>query len=422
MPRYTFTTTSAFAEVPSSSASSRRGGDDAVQLYRGHRLFTQPSADELLEAARQGGAYLARATDEDGKFIYQYQPITDTVPDTYNLVRHAGTAYAMLEIYEVTHESALLSAAQRAISYLLKFVRPCPDHAEETACVVEPDERALLGDARRRTEDGVIKLGGNALTALTLAKYTEVTHDDRYRSILQRLGARMLRTQQPNGAFYPQRQTYPAGTITPFRSRYYPGEAMLAMMRVYRLDADDRWLDAVERAAHYLIRVCGQGEPPHDHWLLYALNELYRARPDPTYLAHALRVAGAIRRSQHRDPAYPDWFGGYGEPPRSGFAAIRSEGLWAAYCLARDFGDPQEAQEILRALQLGVAFQLQTQFRPDSALYFRRPQRVLGGFHRSLTNFDIRIDDVQHNISGLLGLYRVLRASERSNQLSDEQD
>ena len=66
----------------------------------------------------------------------------------------------------------------------------------------------------------------------------------------------------------------------------------------------------------------------------------------------------------------------------------------------------------MAAIRLGVAFQLQTQFRPESVLYVSDPQRALGGFRRSLTNYEIRIDYVQHNISSLLGLYRILHDTE----------
>ncbi len=43
-------------------------------------------------------------------------------------------------------------------------------------------------------------------------------------------------------------------------------------------------------------------------------------------------------------------------------------------------------------------------------MHFDAPQRALGAFHRSLTNDEIRIDYVQHNISALLGLWRILEA------------
>ena len=120
-----------------------------------------------------------------------------------------------------------------------------------------------------------------------------------------------------------------------------------------------------------------------------------------------MRIAKAIMQSQNRDPLYPDWFGSYYRPPRSTPTATRSEGLYAAYQLARDFGDPNEAEQILESLGHGIRFQLQTQFRPESVLYLKKPQRALGGFHNSLTNYEIRDDYVQHNLSSILGLYRI---------------
>ena len=146
----------------------------------------------------------------------------------------------------------------------------------------------------------------------------------------------------------------------------------------------------------------------HDHWLLYALNELHRFRPDPMYLEHALRIVEAIQAGQNRNPAFPDWAGSFYDPPRSTPAATRAEGLAAAYQLARDFVSPARAEAILETLESTVAFQLHTQFQPESVMYFDAPQRALGAFHRALNHHEIRIDYVQHNISALLGLRRIL--------------
>ncbi|MDH5607561.1 MAG: hypothetical protein OEY93_11830, partial [Anaerolineae bacterium] len=65
------------------------------------------------------------------------------------------------------------------------------------------------------------------------------------------------------------------------------------------------------------------------------------------------------------------------------------------------------AHDYLEALRLGARFQQCTQFWPENSLYVDDPQRGLGGFHRDLSNFEIRIDYVQHNISSLLGLYKI---------------
>jgi hypothetical protein len=156
-------------------------------------------------------------------------------------------------------------------------------------------------------------------------------------------------------------------------------------------------------------------ELTHDHWLLYALNELYRHRPELLYLDQAMRIAGAISMAQNRQPAFPDYLGSYYNPPRSTPTATRSEGLLAAYRLARDFGLEREARSILETVRLNIGFQLATQVLPERALYLRDPERCLGGFTRSLTNFEIRIDYVQHNISALVALYRLLESERRGD-------
>ena len=120
-----------------------------------------------------------------------------------------------------------------------------------------------------------------------------------------------------------------------------------------------------------------------------------------------MKIAKAIVKSQNRSPVYSDWFGSYSQPPSSTPSATRSEGLYAAYQLARDFGHPVEAQQILITLQNAIGFQLQTQFRPESAMYLNNSKQILGGFHENLTEFEIRIDYVQHNISSIIGLYRI---------------
>ncbi|MCZ6879035.1 MAG: hypothetical protein O7G29_12920 [Acidobacteria bacterium] len=344
----------------------------------------------MLSAAVRGGQYLTREVDPEGKFTYSYLPKTDEVPEDYNILRHAGTLYSMLELYDVTKDAVLLQAAQQALEYLSESALPCELDGQGQVCIVEDEE---------------VKLGGNALAAVALAKYIEVSGDrSRLRDLIA-WGQMIQALQYQNGSFIRQ-FTYPEGENTGFVSEYYPGEALLALVRIYAQDPDQGWLDTAEKGAQYLINVrdagLSVGEVTHDHWLLYALNELYRHRPDPLYLNHAMRIAQTIVLAQNRDPEFQDWLGSYYRPPRSTPTATRSEGLCATYQLARDFETSLSAPDILESMELGIAFQLQTQFRPESVLYVRDPQRSLGGFHYSLTNFRIRIDYVQHNISSLL--------------------
>ena len=379
------------------TASFFTNGIETFPLYRGHRLFERLSRDELFSSAVSAGKYLKNAVDINGRFVYRYLPKTNKVASRYNILRHAGTVYSMLELYEHTGDMELLEAAQLAIEYLVSSAEPPKPGTEDLAVIVE---------------DNFVKLGGNALAVVALAKYTEVTKDKQYWSVLQRLASWITTAQEENGRFYIHKQAYPNGKISDFVSGYYPGEAILAMTRIHALDRSNHWLDVAERAAKYLITIRDKGVSdtnlPHDHWLLYGLNDLYRFRQNPLYLDHSRRIANAIVNAQNRNPRYRDWLGSYSRPPQSTRAAIRSEGLYAAYKLFRDFGDPEEAQAILNAITLGVRFQLQTQFRPETAMYVEDPQRCLGGFKKNLTDFTLQIDYTQHNLSSLLGLYTLL--------------
>jgi hypothetical protein len=222
----------------------------------------------------------------------------------------------------------------------------------------------------------------------------------------------MVSLQAESGEFTTHIMEYATGQDTGSVSEYYPGEAIYALANLYLLDGNEDWLRAAQAGARWLANDRIAGKAPdkvtHDHWLLLGLDVIQHISPDPVYFDASMAIADAIIQSQNVDPEFPDWFGGFYRPPSSTSNATRTEGLMAAYRVARGFGSPGQAERILHAAKNSVSFQLATQFHPESAMYLPNPQRALGGFHRDLTNFEIRNDYVQHNISGILALLRAL--------------
>jgi len=370
-------------------------------LYRGHRSFPNPSADDAMAGAILAGRYLTRAAGPRGRFVYIYRPRTDDAPRRYNILRHAGTIMAMMELHRAAPDPDLLAAAERAIGYLLRAVRPCP---------AGPDAAWVV-------ERGVVKLGGNALAILALVEHARATGKRTHLPIMRKLARWTVSVQQPNGRFAAHKVLVSSGRPAAFRSVYYPGEAILALLRLHRIDPDKKWVDAAERNARYLITVRDKKltdhELPPDHWLLYGLNELYRLRKKPLYLDHARRIALAICRKQIRTHEQRDLIGGYLPfPPRATPAATRTEGLGAAWMLLHEFGDPRDAAAVKQGVRLGVRFLLQIQFHKESAAHMPHPPRCLGGFPTSYNNPDIRIDGVQHSISALLAWRRIGRVDQ----------
>ncbi|MBN1333157.1 MAG: hypothetical protein JW971_05290 [Synergistales bacterium] len=367
-------------------------GEQVLPLYRGHRMISFPERGLLLESIAIGGRYLAGSVLPGGRFVYSYQADRDRNNRGYNILRHAGTIYAMLEVYEFTGDREILERAIQAFEHL---------EASFFKATIKGISVGMI------VEDGYLKLGGNALALLAMTKYTSLTGDDRFRDEMELLARWMYLTQGEKGDFLVHKQSWPQGKVSDFESSYYPGEAIFSLVRFHGIDGNPLWLDVAEKAARYLILERDKGKPlsrlPHDHWLLYGLNELYRFRKDDLYLQHGFRIADAITGSQNMSPQFPDWMGSYYRPPRSTPTATRSEGLVAAYRLARDHGFPDRAEAYLQAVEQGIAFQLMTQVFPESAFYFPDPHQAMGGFRESLTASEIRIDYVQHNLSSIIG-------------------
>ena len=367
------------------------------RLYRGHLLFSPERLDDnmLLDAATAAGHYLRQAVRPDGRFHYKYLPKQNTVPDDYNLLRHCGTVYAMLDLCETTGDPALMEAAVRALDWMV-------DHID-----IGPDGTAVLPD-----EQGDIKVGGQGLALVALAEHAERTGDLRHLGTMQALARHLASLQQPDGRFSPHKQEAASGQASDFVSGYYPGEAMLGLARLHALDGNSEWIDVAMANARYITQQRDRGRPskdlPHDHWLLYALHDLYRARPEPWLLEQTERygraIVGAQRNGAGDTP--PDWAGSFYTPPRSTPSATRAEGLLAAAALLRECGDPDVGAEFLLAAERATAFMLQLQFDPISAMYLDDPLRAQGGIRKSMTNYTVQIDYVQHGLSAMLALLR----------------
>jgi hypothetical protein len=376
------------------------GADRApARLYRGNPVSPDRSPASLLAAADQGGRYLVRHQQSDGKFNYSYEPKRDEVTKGYNLLRHAGTCYALVELYQATGDPEFRDAADRGLDYLLTHSRgpKTADREADFEAIVSPGDEA--------------KLGGAALAILAIVQDLKATGVDDRLDRARRL-ARFLLFQQDADGHFRSKYFYGAPDPKPFESIYYPGEAILALLRLYRVDPQDAWLAAARAGADWLIDVRDAGKPtsalPHDHWLLMGLDELQQLTGDHRYAAHAARIAEAIIAAQRTTSPHPDWIGSFYDPPRSTPTATRAEGLVAATRIARRTGGNDAPY--LEALDRMAAFQLRCQITHESGLYLPRPDLARGGFRRSLTNWEVRIDYVQHNVSALLGLRSLLLA------------
>lgn len=373
------------------------------ELYRGHQVFRDIGKQELWNTiSLTKNNYFKNVVNNKGKFLYNYHPHINQADNDYNILRHAGTTYSMLETYELMPDDELLNAAQKAISYLVKRSRFMTLNGKEVKVIVEKNNA---------------KVGGNALSIVALAKYTQLTGDKQHLPLMQDMASWLREIQGDNGNFTVHKQKYSTGKASDFVSHYYPGEAILSLVRLYQVDGNEEWLDVAERAADYLINIRDNDATidtiAHDHWLLYGLNDLYRERKKDMYLKHAFFICDAILKTQiNEGESRPELVGGYrpksGNEPQVTPVACRSEGLGAAYNLAIDHDYKDKAEKMKKAIHNGIQFQLQMQLRPESAMYYNNKSLCLGAMQAGLKGYGLRNDYTQHNISSFIGYYKIL--------------
>ncbi|MEM9227092.1 MAG: hypothetical protein AAGA45_03905, partial [Verrucomicrobiota bacterium] len=374
------------------------------RLHRGNRQTASLDTAVIEEAARGAADYLARAIGPNGRFVYDRRPWLGGSTSDYNILRHAGSTFSLYQAWQRFKDQRYLAAGDRAMDFLEQHIEPCPGQAS-LRCVVE---------------DGEIKLGGNGLALVAISERIQATGDRKSLPLARQLAGWILAAQQDNGSYRPHKWSYPEGTADPFISAYYPGEAMLGLLMLYRLDPDKRWLDSAADLAEYLRegrdKSVSDLELPHDHWLLYGLAELYAWRPRAADLAHGERIARVILAAQNVQPAVQgdpeDWRGSFYRPPRSTPTATRAEALLGAWSLAEQSGKSEYFADYLTGLCHAMAFTLQTRFTPEKALFPGDAAAFAGGFHRSLTDYGVRNDYVQHNLSVLLGLLAIMETQQ----------
>lgn len=372
-------------------------------LESGRRTIPQMSSKDVGRLILHASRYLAAQVKQDGNFVYGYHPCFDREIPAYNVLRHASTTYSMIEAFELTADPDLAHAIERSLARLTS-------HFIRTARLHDGTEAAFLVDVGAE-----IKLGGNAVVLLALAKYTGLTRNRRYLALMEKLAIGIIHMQDgKTGAFRHVLKFPDLSTKAEFRTVYYDGEATFALMRLYSLTRDPRWIGAVEKAFEHFIRQ--DYTQYHDHWLGYCANELTQFRPKEQYFRFSIEnVSAYLDFVANRITTFP---------------TLLELMMATRQALSRIDSDPDlghlldeidlEAFEI--ALEKRAHNLLNGYFFPEVAMFMRNPNRVVGSFYIRHQAFRVRIDDVEHYLSGLIAYRSYLAERDGFRDLVDRHE
>jgi mannose/cellobiose epimerase-like protein (N-acyl-D-glucosamine 2-epimerase family) len=360
------------------------------------------SSEKLLAAVRHGADYLTRIVGSSGRYVYMYHPVDDRGDGSYGWLRHCGTTYALFEAYEEFGTPSYLDTGERALRYLTTHL--AQDSASHGKYIIDTDDEEQQ------------KVGGAALALLAFSKHAAVTgktDDPEALETMRALARFIIKQQYADGHFRSNADVErEVGKKLKREPVYYPGEAVLALVRFYAIDAQPTYLDAARKAADWIVHVrdafVSEDNQEHDHWITYALNELYRVTRDDAYLKHAFKIARAIQLKQRPlSAATPLDLVGTFYDGQTTPASTRVEAYDADIVLSRFAGKPEAwlmapAQEAARSI-------LWQQYGPDNDYWLKNPAKADGGVRESPFVHDVRIDYVQHAMSAWLHLARILR-------------
>lgn len=364
----------------------------ARPLLRGQPVVPQSAITraKVAEMAALMTGWMVQAVRPDGATVYKYWPSSGQYSQANNMIRQfMGSACLAQAAQRAPQDLALQNACARNFAYNFR--------------AFYQDE----GDVGIIDEFGKVKLGAAAVAVMAILNRADPAPFAREASRLQQF---LLQMQRPDGSF----RTFLRPAVRDDCQNFYPGEALLALMRCHDHSGDATLLPHVTAGFHhYRDWHRQQRNPAFVPWHAMALCRYHAATGDSAAADFVFEICDWLLGMQQGSTAPADVQGEFFDPARPGFGpphasatGVYLEGLIEAFALADRLGDAPRRTAYRRAILAGLRALRQMQFRHASDMWYiaRRPA-VLGGLRSSGFDNTLRIDNVQH---GLMAIHRIL--------------
>jgi AMMECR1 domain-containing protein len=356
-------------------------------LYRYNQLVNESDIDNemIKERITMAGDWFKKSVDlETGLLEYEYFPTQGSYSNGINHVRQMASNWATTEIQLFLGQQTMGDVVFKTLQHYSNNLVKAQTEDGNPYLFVKIDSDA--------------KLAYSAFMMLTLINFPDYAERD---ETLKLLADGILSQQQEDGSY----KTY-------FQSEknsgqdFYPGEAMLALMRYAEISEDTKYLESVKKASPYYRDYWRQNKnTAFIPWHSQANLLLYKKTEDKEIAEFVFEMNDwLVENYQDLPREYPDKEGGFKSTPGNSSSAYL-EGVNDAYTLAVLVGDEEHKEKYKKALRSGVRFILQMQYHDGNTFYLTRPERAIGGFRENLTRANIRNDYVQHAAHALIKAY-----------------
>lgn len=361
--------------------------DDSKKIYKlgtsennfGRRETSNIDELFLIETIENASEYLIDAIKENGEFIYRYNPSTNEEVKDYNILRHEGSVWSMIQAYNLTKNKELKENIDLAIKYVANEAVKYKDN--NTAYIIEG-------------KNNEIKLGANGIGILMFIEYMETFKNKDYEDLVLKLANGISDMQNNDGSHYHVYMYPNFKKHEKFRTVYYDGEATYALTKLYNFTKDKKWLRKAEKSLQYFYD--NGYEKYKDHWIEYSVNEVTKYNPKKEYIELGLKnITVNLKKIMEQEYWYPVNL----ELLNTGIEiydrAVKNN------ISVKDF----DVGKLIEAIYYRANIQIDGLFYPEVSMYFENPKRITNAFYVRNQKFRIRIDDVQHNINGYYKMY-----------------
>ncbi len=326
--------------------------------------------NKYMQAARLGSDWFLRQQN-DNFIYYSYNLSNNTYSILTNRLRESAALWAIATAGNYFHDARLTQLAQKGFAFFESYFKY--DDAQKFYYVALPPD---------------IKLGYSAFMILALL---QIDHSKKA-EYLAGLARGIMAQQNPNGSLN-----------TLFFSKemsdedYYPGEALFALMSLYQSTHDSHYVAAVERALPYYM----------NYWSMH---------PNTAFTVWQTKASMMLYDATHNSAIPPfvftmsDYVLKYYEPTgicsgydvqKSAALSAHTEGVIAAYALAREVGDTKRADCYAHFIREAADYIVSRQLTDTTEF----PSEAIGGFLSNAVSDTLRVDRNQHAVMVLMEAY-----------------
>jgi hypothetical protein len=355
-------------------------------------------AKEMLVSCQRGGQWLWRSNDAKGRFLHGFAPALNSVVNGDNYLRQAGAAFALARAARVLGEERYAARATQAILTLLDDTVPEDNETRHT----------LLPSTI------VNRLGSAGLLVLAINELPSPQPDllDKSEQMCNwiRRQARADGSLRCNDAS----DSTAANEDDADAINDYPGLALFAVLRSQKHRPAQWKTDMARKAiAYYRWWWKNHRSMAFVPWQTAACAEAFVQTKEPAFAEFVYEMNDWLCGLQYDqlDPRRPLWNGGFMksadgraiDAPPTIESAMYAESLAEARRAARAGSDATRYQHYTEVLHRSLQFLVRLQYTDANTQHFEewyRP-RLVGGFHASTQDGNLRVDYTQHALSAL---------------------